>query len=137
MPTPEVALDNITDEELNRAPLDSIQNLISHNNEGDDHKTTQVSSCIITHYKKEKTSTFNKYTVYPTQKIQRKETDIRQKRYRYVRIKTRSFLTNIAYSRLNKEYCDNRAFICNLGFVSSEHESTFFGKKIPKCLRRS
>ena len=50
MPTPEVALDNLTDEEFNWAPRDSIQNLNTQNNEGNAQETTQLSSCVITHY---------------------------------------------------------------------------------------
>ena len=92
MPIPEVALDNLTDEELNRAPRDSIQNLNTHNNEGNAQETTQLSSCVITHYISIITlhllcnnaiaSLFNKCTIHwkknlPTQKKQRKETNTR------------------------------------------------------------
>ena len=44
----------------------------------------------------------------------RNEFDIRQKRYSNARIKARNFLANTVSSQLNKEDCNNRAFICDL-----------------------
>ena len=65
-----------------------------------------------------------------TQKKQEKETDIRQKRYIIGGNKAKKFLTNIAYSPLNKEGYNTEDLSAILCFVSSERDSAFFGKEI-------
>ena len=91
--TPEPTLDKITDEKLNQTPLDFIRNLA---------RSAKQPKVFLDNNALQK-NPLNTAYCEETQKKQEKETDIRQKRYINRRINAKNFLTNIAYSRLNKE----------------------------------
>ena len=83
--TPEPTLDNITDEELNQAPLDFIKNLT---------RSAKRPKFFLDNNALQKKPLNTSYGE-ETQKRQEKETDITQKRYINGRIKLRNFLTKL------------------------------------------
>ena len=113
---------NIAEDEFNQIAKKSAKNLAQ---EKDQQKELNPNF-----FSNNKTSPLNTPLKNPIpkktmQKKKRSENDVLQKRFSNTRIKTRSYLTNTAHSRLNKHDFTNSAFICNAFILLAQNMNTF------------